>query len=78
MLVLTRLNGKEFTLNCDLIETITENPDTTIKLVNGITYIVAESMIEVIEKTISYKQKVFGDLLHSVTAYVQTQDQRQN
>ncbi len=70
MLILTRLNGKEFTLNCDLIENITENPDTTIRLVNGNLYIVKESMREVIEKTIDYKQKTVGDMLRGVTDYI--------
>ena len=35
MITLTKLNGEQFVLNCDLIEIITENPDTTILLTNG-------------------------------------------
>ena len=30
MIPLSKLNGEEFILNCDLIEMIMENPDTTI------------------------------------------------
>ena len=48
MIVLTKLRGERFTLNCDLIETITENPDTTILLTNGSLHIVKEPMQEVI------------------------------
>ena len=40
MIILKTLRGEEFTLNCDLIETISENPDTTMLLTNGKMYIV--------------------------------------
>ena len=30
MIMLKKLNGEEFVLNCDMIELIMENPDTTI------------------------------------------------
>lgn len=38
MIILTKLNGQKFALNNRLIETIQENPDTTIKLSNGNVY----------------------------------------
>lgn len=59
MIVLTNLRGTEFALNCDLIETITSNPDTTITLTNGTLHIVLESRDEVIEKTVAYKRRIF-------------------
>ena len=59
MIDLTRFNGTGFTVNCDLIETISENPDTTISLTNGDLYIVRESMQEVIDKTIDFKRKIY-------------------
>lgn len=59
MIMLTKLRGGEFALNCDLIETVTENPDTTILLSNGNLVIVQESMREVIEKTIEYRRRIF-------------------
>jgi len=65
MIVLTKLNGIEFALNCDLIETISENPDTTIHLTNGNLYIVKESMNDVVTKAIEYKQQTFRDCLQS-------------
>ena len=40
MIELTKLNGVRFVLNEDLIETVQENPDTTIVLTNGNLYIV--------------------------------------
>ncbi len=58
MIILRTLRGEEFTLNCDLIETISENPDTTMLLTNGKMYIVRESMQEVIQKTIQYRQRI--------------------
>ena len=36
MIIVTNLRGEEFTVNCDLIETISENPDTTMLLTSGI------------------------------------------
>lgn len=60
MILLTKLRGGTFTLNSDLIETISENPDTTITLVNGNLYIVKESMQEVIDRTVAYRRRIFG------------------
>lgn len=62
MIILTKLKGERFTLNCDLIETVSENPDTTILLVNGGLYIVKESMQEVIDKTIEYRRKIYRNI----------------
>ena len=63
MITLTRLNDTEFVLNCDLIETIQENPDTTIRLTTGNIYIVKESVEEVIAATTRYKRSWFTGLL---------------
>lgn len=57
MIILTRLNGVKFSLNELMIETIHENPDTSILLSNGNIYIVAESMNEIVLKCIEYKHK---------------------
>lgn len=51
MIVLTRLNGKSFTLNAFLIEQMEELPDTTISLVTG-NKIVVKEPIEVVQKRI--------------------------
>lgn len=58
MILLTKLRGGTFVINCDLIETVSEKPDTTILLTNGDIYIVRESMQEVIDKTIDYHRKI--------------------
>lgn len=59
MVVLTKLDGSEFALNCDLIETISANPDTTIRLVNDKIIIVRETLQEVIQKTIDYRKQIY-------------------
>ncbi len=56
MIKLTRLNGKEFVVNADLIETVEATPDTVITLVNEHRYIVKESVDEVIRRVIEYKR----------------------
>ncbi|MCG0274582.1 MAG: flagellar FlbD family protein [Thermosediminibacteraceae bacterium] len=58
MVELTRLNGKKFYLNAELIETIEHTPDTVIKLTNEKTYIVQESPEEVVDKIVVYKRKI--------------------
>lgn len=54
MITVTRLNGKPFVINAELIRTVESNPDTTIKLINGDTMIVRESMREVVELAVEY------------------------
>lgn len=56
MILLTKLNGIEFLLNCEYIESVQESPDTTIQLVNGKIYIVQERMSEIIEKINAYRK----------------------
>ncbi len=54
MISVTRLNGKPFVINAELIRTIEEKPDTVITLVNGDHMIVKEPMREVVRKSIEY------------------------
>lgn len=64
MINLTKLNGTEFVLNCNLIETIYENPDTTIHLTNGPLYIVQERKEEVLRRAVEYHKQTFSSILH--------------
>ncbi len=50
MIMLTRLNGPAFALNPDLIERAEATPDTVITLVDGAKYVVAESLVEVVDR----------------------------
>jgi flagellar protein FlbD len=54
MITVTRLNGKPIVINAELIRSVEENPDTTIKLLNGDTLIVQEPMAEIVTKCIEY------------------------
>ncbi|WRS26688.1 flagellar FlbD family protein [Oscillospiraceae bacterium MB08-C2-2] len=58
MIKLTKLNKKEFYLNCELIETVEATPDTVITLRNGKLYIVAESPDEIVESVLKYKKGI--------------------
>ena len=66
MITLRKLNGEEFVLNCDLIEMIMENPDTTILLTNGKHLIVKESKEEVVNKVVAFRRMAFGEFLHQI------------
>jgi len=57
MIVLHKLNGSEFVLNDQHIETIEETPDTVITLTNEKKYLVKESSDEVIQKIVEYKRR---------------------
>ncbi|GAB4107997.1 MAG: flagellar FlbD family protein [Phycisphaeraceae bacterium] len=54
MITVTRLNGKQFVVNAEVIRTVEENPDTTITLMNGDHVIVRESMQEVVNLVVEY------------------------
>ncbi|MCR2824530.1 flagellar FlbD family protein [Microbacterium sp. zg.Y909] len=60
MIVLTRLNRVRFAVNPDLIERIQETPDTTLVLVDGATFVVAESMDAVIESVVEFRARVLA------------------
>jgi len=58
MIIITRLNDKEMVINADLIETIEENPDTTITMTTGRKIIAKQTSREIINKVIEYKRKI--------------------
>ncbi len=60
MIELTRLNGKQIIINSDLIESVEENPDTVITLVNGKKIIVRENRHEVKNLVKSYKKELMS------------------
>lgn len=51
-----RLDGKEFVVNADLIETVESTPDTVISLVSGRKLVVAESVDEIIQRVILFNR----------------------
>lgn len=54
MITVTRLNGKKFVLNAELIRTVESTPDTMITLVNGDHFIVLEPMEQVVSSAVDY------------------------
>ena len=60
MITLTRLNGKKFVLNAELIRTVESTPDTMITLVNGDHFLVVEQMKDVVDAAILYGQTLRG------------------
>ncbi len=57
MITITKLNGKEVTINSDLIEIIEETPDTTIAMTTGRKILAKEKPQEIVNKVIEYKRK---------------------
>ena len=59
MVILTKLNGQEFTINSDLIETMEQTPDTVIVMTTGNKYVVMETPEEVIDKIVKFKRDIY-------------------
>jgi len=58
MIELTRLNGKKFYLNAELVESMEAVPDTTIRLTSGKTYVVREDCRTVWEALLAYRRAI--------------------
>lgn len=58
MITVTRLNDKELVINSDYIECFEETPDTTITMTTGRKLIVKESIDEILDKIIEFKNKI--------------------
>lgn len=70
MIVVTRLDGRQFALNPDLIERIFESPDTTLVMADGANYIVTESMAGIIEKIARFRARIIS-MAHDYTEGVE-------
>lgn len=58
MIKLRRLNGKQFVLNSEHIETVEATPDSVITLMNGKKFVVTEGVDDIIDKVLQYKGKI--------------------
>ena len=58
----TRINNTRFVLNCDLIQTVEETPDTVNTLTTGTKYVVKESCEEIKKKVLEYKRSIISVL----------------
>jgi flagellar protein FlbD len=75
MIILTRLNGEQFAINCDLVERVDAHPDTVLTLVDATKYIVAESLTEVVERVRDFRAGVLvrsAELQHHLPAGADT------
>ena len=57
MIYVTRLNGKTFAINPDLIEIMDETPDTVITLTNGSKFVVSEGIATLIERIVEFRRR---------------------
>lgn len=67
MIKVTRLNGKTFYINVELIQFVEETPDTVISFTNDVKIVVRESVDEVIERIVEYRRRTFAGLESSGT-----------
>lgn len=58
MIKLTRLNGAEFCLNSDLIETVEATPDTVVTLTTNRKVVILESVDEVINRVKEFRREI--------------------
>jgi flagellar protein FlbD len=61
MIRVTRLNSKEFVVNCELIKTIESTPDTLITLSSGEKLMVKESVEQIIAETMNYRKRLYQE-----------------
>lgn len=57
MIRVTRLDGSELLVNCDLVETVERTPDTVVSLINGHKLVVRESVQELVDRVVEYRQR---------------------
>ncbi len=62
MIKLTRLNNQPLVVNCDLIKSMENSPDTVLTLVTGDKIIVRESAEQVLERVIEFRRAVLAGL----------------
>jgi flagellar protein FlbD len=60
MILIRRLNGEEFILNAELIESVESCPDTLVTLTNGKKLMVLNDHEEIVNKIIDYRQRVYA------------------
>lgn len=60
MIVLTRLGGRRFALNPDLIERVEATPDTVVTTICATTYIVTETIDELLDRVREFRADVIA------------------
>ena len=63
MIELTKLNDIKFSVNPELMDIVETTPDTVITLTTGRKLIVKESRQDIKNLVLSYKRKIYSELL---------------
>ena len=58
MIYVTRLDGSQFVVNADLIETVEHTADTVITLLDGKKLVVKTLVEDVVDRVIGYRQMI--------------------
>lgn len=61
MIEVSRMNGKKFRLNCELIKTIEATPDTIVTLISGEKLMIRESVDDVVASTVNYRKRLYQE-----------------
>lgn len=57
MIKVTRLNGRELTINPDLVEFLESTPDTIISMTTGRKIVVRETIDEIVQRIIEFRHR---------------------
>jgi len=63
MIKVTTFRDTEIIINADLIESVEKTPDTIITLTTGKKLMVKQTVEEIVEAVVAYRQRVFMNLL---------------
>lgn len=58
MIRVTRFDGSELIVNCELLEFVEQTPDTVISLVSGRKLVVREDVAQIIGRVVDYKRSI--------------------
>lgn len=60
MIVVTRLDGKQYWINPHQIESIELNPDVTLLMLSGKKIVVKDSVEEILNRIVEYRRRIGG------------------
>ncbi len=61
MIIVTRLDRSQVGVNPDLIERVHASPDTTLHMVDGNVYVIAESLSTLVDLIVAYRARVLQE-----------------
>jgi flagellar protein FlbD len=57
---MTRLDGTQFYVNAEFIQSVESTPDTHVVLLNGHSYVVRERDNDIVERILDYRRAAYG------------------